>query len=42
MILIYVQIFPNKYNVTIFFSYVANLECTPSDRQMYSRLEPLF
>ena len=34
MILIYIQIFRNKYNVTIFFSYIANLKCTPSDRQI--------
>jgi len=35
MILIYVYIFRNKYNVTIFFSYIANLKCTPSNRQIY-------
>ena len=35
MILIYVYIFRNKYNVTIFFSYIANLKSTPSDRQIY-------
>jgi len=35
MILIYVQIFRNNYNVTIFFSYIASLKCTPSDKQMH-------
>jgi len=35
MVLIHVKIFRNKYNVSIFFSYIANLKCTPSDRQIY-------
>ena len=35
MILIYVEIFRNKYDVTIFCSHIANLKCTPSDRQMH-------
>jgi len=32
---IYVQIFENKQHVNIFLPSIANLKCTPSDRQMY-------
>jgi len=35
MILIYDELFRNKYNVTIFLSYIADLKRTPSDRQIY-------
>jgi len=33
--LIYVEIFGKKWYVNIFFSSIASLKCTPSDRQMY-------
>jgi len=32
---VYVQIVENKQHVNIFLSSIANLKCTPSDRQMY-------
>ena len=33
--LIYVYIFGNKKYVNIYFSSIAVLKCTPSDRQIY-------